>query len=182
MTPEEIRRGRWTLLALAALFFVPLFIAFALYYGGGWRPAQATNHGRLLAPPVPIATAWPAEDWTMLYVGASPCDDACRKALYVMRQTRLALAEKATRVQRVYLPLGGAAASDLEFLATEHPGLIVLGDGAPKVLEGLPAGDRKHAIHLVDPLGNLVLVYDARENPKGLLGDLKKLLRLSHIG
>jgi hypothetical protein len=24
--------------------------------------------------------------------------------------------------------------------------------------------------------------YDARQNPKGLLEDLKKLLRLSHIG
>ena len=29
-------RGMRTLLGLAALFFVPLFLAFALYYGGGW--------------------------------------------------------------------------------------------------------------------------------------------------
>jgi hypothetical protein len=27
-----------------------------------------------------------------------------------------------------------------------------------------------------------MMSYDARQNPKGLLEDLKKLLRLSHIG
>jgi hypothetical protein len=35
---------------------------------------------------------------------------------------------------------------------------------------------------VVDPLGNLMMSYDARGNPRGLLEDLKKLLRLSHIG
>ena len=35
---------------------------------------------------------------------------------------------------------------------------------------------------IVDPLGNLVMRYDTREPPKGLLDDLKKLLKLSHIG
>ena len=34
----------------------------------------------------------------------------------------------------------------------------------------------------VDPLGNLMMRWDTRENPKGLLSDMKKLLKLSHIG
>jgi cytochrome oxidase Cu insertion factor (SCO1/SenC/PrrC family) len=37
-------------------------------------------------------------------------------------------------------------------------------------------------IYLVDPLGNLVLSYSADAPEKALLTDLKKLLRLSHIG
>ena len=41
---------------------------------------------------------------------------------------------------------------------------------------------RANRLFIVDPLGNLVMRYDARENPKGLLQDLKKLLKLSHIG
>jgi hypothetical protein len=45
-----------------------------------------------------------------------------------------------------------------------------------------PSRDREHSLYVVDPLGNLVMRYDAREDPKGLLTDLKKLLKLSHIG
>ena len=37
-------------------------------------------------------------------------------------------------------------------------------------------------LYIVDPLGNLMMRFDARQNPKGLLSDLKKLLKLSHIG
>jgi cytochrome oxidase Cu insertion factor (SCO1/SenC/PrrC family) len=37
-------------------------------------------------------------------------------------------------------------------------------------------------IYLVDPLGNLLLSYAPSAPDKALLADLKKLLRLSHIG
>ena len=37
-------------------------------------------------------------------------------------------------------------------------------------------------LYLIDPLGNLVLSYSAAAPDKALLTDLKKLLRLSHIG
>jgi hypothetical protein len=35
---------------------------------------------------------------------------------------------------------------------------------------------------VVDPLGNLMMRYDVRQDPKGLREDLAKLLELSHIG
>lgn len=176
-------RGWRTLIGLAALFFVPLFLAFALYYGGGWRPAHRTNHGVLLSRPVSLTvTPWPAEKWTLVQVGAGACNEACRTSLYVTRQTRLGLAQEITRVQRVFV--AAADCCDHEFLAREHPGLITLdssgADGAA-LLAALPARD-DHTIYLVDPLGNLIMTFDARDNPAGLLTDLKKLLRLSHIG
>ena len=45
-----------------------------------------------------------------------------------------------------------------------------------------PTAGREHLLFVVDPLGNLIMSYDARQNPRGLLADLQKLLRLSHIG
>ena len=45
-----------------------------------------------------------------------------------------------------------------------------------------PATQRADTVYVVDPLGNLMMSYDARQDPRGLLEDLKKLLRLSHIG
>ena len=37
-------------------------------------------------------------------------------------------------------------------------------------------------IYISDPLGNLMMSYPADINPKGILKDLKKLLRASRIG
>jgi len=46
----------------------------------------------------------------------------------------------------------------------------------------LPPGELAHWLFVVDPLGNIVMRYDVRKEPRGLLDDLKKLLKLSHIG
>jgi len=205
-TPAELRaRNLRTLAALTSLFLLPLVMAFVIYYGTGWRPSAHVNHGRLIDPPRPLpavtlprvgvdspggaapgaaqATAGALRSrWSLVYVGAGECDTACRQALYVMRQTRLGLNNDMTRVERVFLVSG--ACCDRTFLAREHPGLQVLDASAPAaqpLLAQFPA-ERAHTLFVVDPLGNLMLDYDARGDPHGLLEDLKKLLRLSHIG
>ncbi len=37
-------------------------------------------------------------------------------------------------------------------------------------------------IYLIDPLGNLMMSYAPGAKPKGMLEDMKRLLRLSQIG
>jgi hypothetical protein len=100
-----------------------------------------------------------------------------------MRQTRLSLNNDMTRIQRVFLAVPDCC--DREFLAREHPGLLVVnaaGPDAAALVREFPAADREHTLYVVDPLGNLMMSYDARQDPRGLLEDLKKLLRLSQIG
>jgi cytochrome oxidase Cu insertion factor (SCO1/SenC/PrrC family) len=200
--PEAVRRGRRQLLALAALFFVPLAIAFWMYYGPtGWRPSGDASKGDLIEPARPLAeialTTMDGEatapsllrgKWTMLYVGDGLCDDRCRKALYLMRQSRIALNKDMDRVQRVFLVTGRCC--DRGFLATEHPDLVVASveDAASAALlepfptyDGVPIADAGR-IYLVDPLGNLLMSYAPTAPDKALLTDVKKLLRLSHIG
>jgi len=201
-TPGELRaRNLRTLAALAALFLLPLVIAFFTYYGTAWRPAAHVNHGQLITParPLPAALAVvtgeaqsgtpdPAvpvfrKRWSLVYVGAGSCNADCRQALYVMRQTRLALNNDLARVERVFL--ASEACCDRGFLVREHPGLEVLDASAPAavpLLAQFPAAGREHLLFIVDPLGNLMMSYDARTNPRGLLEDLNKLLALSHIG
>ena len=41
-------RNLRTLALLAALFFLPLLLAFITYYGSPWRPARHVNHGLLI--------------------------------------------------------------------------------------------------------------------------------------
>jgi hypothetical protein len=88
-----------------------------------------------------------------------------------------------TRVDRVFLATSNCCARD--FLAHEHPGLQLVdatGASASALLRVFPADERARMLFIVDPLGNLMMRYDVRQNPKGLLQDLKKLLSLSHIG
>ncbi len=87
------------------------------------------------------------------------------------------------RVERVFLVTSGCC--DHEFLAREQAGLIILNASDPAVnavLNLFPTDLREQSVFIVDPLGNLMMRYDVRQNPKGLLEDLKKLLTLSHIG
>jgi hypothetical protein len=202
-TPDDLRARNLRMLGgLAALFLVPLMVAFYMYYGTDWRPVKRVNHGTLISParPLPLvhlpqvslteAAAPPAgaagelrKQWSLVYIGTGNCDEPCRQALYVMRQTRLSLNNNMTRVDRVFLTTGACCAR--EFLAKEHPGLIVLdatGTDGTRLLREFPQDGRPYSVFIVDPLGNLMMSYDARQNPKGLLEDLQKLLRLSHIG
>lgn len=202
-TPDDLRARNLRMLAvLAALFLLPLLLAFYMYYATDWRPVKRVNHGMLISPvrPLPVVhlphvsmsdsdPAGPTtagdfrKKWTIVYIGAGNCDEPCRQALYVMRQTRLSLNNDMSRVERVFLTTGNCCAR--EFLAHEHPGLIVLDATdaqGTRLLHEFPADGRPYSLFIVDPLGNLMMSYDARQNPKGLLEDLKKLLRLSQIG
>jgi len=196
---EGVRaRNLRTVGALAALFLLPLALSFCIYYGTAWRPGGHVNHGTLIAPPRPLpAVALPgaapghAETaagtfrgaWTLVYVGERRCDADCRQALFVMRQTRLALNADMARVGRVWLATGTCCAGVLA--ASPEPGLMVLdatGPGAAPLLAAFPTAAREHSVFVVDPLGNLMMSYDSRADARGLLIDLQKLLRLSHIG
>jgi cytochrome oxidase Cu insertion factor (SCO1/SenC/PrrC family) len=203
-TPDAltVRRGRRQFLLLAALFFVPLALAFWLYYGpGGWRPERGTNMGELIDPPRPlpevglaIAGGSPADihflsgKWTVIYIGDGNCDERCRRALYLTRQSRIALNKDSDRVRRVLVATGRCC--DDGFLEAEHTDLVVVlpvGQQGARFLEQFPVySDGPVAtagrIYLVDPLGNLLMSYPATAPDKALLTDLERLLRLSHIG
>ena len=127
--------------------------------------------------------------WTIAYLGPGNCDERCRTALYLSRQSRIALSKDMDRVQRVFLATGPCC--DQAFLQSEHPdvAVLVLGSDANSrtlleefpTFDGVPARDAGR-LWVIDPLGNLVLSYSERSPDKALLTDVKKLLRLSHIG
>jgi cytochrome oxidase Cu insertion factor (SCO1/SenC/PrrC family) len=193
------RRGQRQFWILVAVFFAPLALAFLLYYGAGWRPGSSTNRGDLIHParPLPAVTLRSASGaaldanalhgkWTLLYAGDGACDARCREALALIRQTRLALGDDMARVQRVFLAT--AHCCDLEYLQREHPGLITANADDPagrELLASFPDSDRVGAlgrIYVVDPLGNLMMSYAPDAPRRGLLDDMKKLLKLSHVG
>jgi hypothetical protein len=173
------RRNLRTLGLLAGLFLLPLAAAFWMYYGTGWRPARTINHGELISPVRPLPEDRFRRKWTLVYVGDGQCDSDCRNALFVMRQTRLSLANDMNRVERAFLATGNCC--DRDVLAA-FPGLVIVDSPRSSLLDAFPADNRSRSLFIVDPLGNLMMRFDLSQDPKGLLQDLKKLLSLSHIG
>lgn len=189
------RRNLRTVGALAALFVLPLAGAYVLYYGFGWSPSTHVNHGKLIEParPLPAVSLPSAETqrpvpnvftrrWALVYVGNGECHRECRFALYLMASAYLDLGEDMSRMERVFLLTGGCCARQL---AHQYPGMIVLDASGPagtRLLAKFPRTDREASIFVVDPLGNLMMRYDSRHDPMGLVEDLQRLLRLSQIG
>jgi hypothetical protein len=201
------RRQRRLLIGLALLFFAPLGLAFYLYYGHStWHPGGRVNTGELIEPVRPLpAVALPLlgsggtdpnflkGKWTFLYVALGPCAADCRTRLYDTRQVRLALDRDMGRVQRVFI--ADADCCDAQFLHEQHPDLIMIRRSAAAApllallpgIDGVTAGNRSNApsaphVYLIDPLGNLMMSYAADIKAKGMLEDMKRLLRLSSIG
>jgi hypothetical protein len=202
-----MNRQRRVLIGLALLFFAPLGLAFFLYYGhGGWLPGGRVNAGDLIDParPLPSLTLplWSSGNtdpnflkgkWTFLHVVRGACGQPCRARLYDTRQVRLALDRDMNRVQRVFIAEPGCC--DAKFLREQHPDLTTMRAGmeAAPLLALLPGeGDLAPAdgsrpaepprVYLIDPLGNLMMSYAAGVKAKGMLEDMKRLLRLSSIG
>jgi len=200
-TAPHQRRARRMFILLALLFIAPVAIAFFLYYGASWRPEGETHYGGLAKPPrslpevsLPSAAGGrtPADflrrQWTLLYVGPGSCDTRCRQALYEMRQVRLSLNQNMDRVQRVFLYSGECC--EQPWFSTEHAGLIaadVDGEDGRRLLDAVAGHEgvgvlNAGRIYVVDPLGNLLLSYEPGAEPKGMITDLRRLLKLSHIG
>jgi cytochrome oxidase Cu insertion factor (SCO1/SenC/PrrC family) len=195
------RRQRRVLIGVALMFFAPLALSFYLYYVRHWHPGGRVNTGELIEPARPLpALALPlAGDgsadrtnpqflqgkWTLLYVQHGRCDDECRRHLYDTRQVRLALDREMNRVQRVFI--GDGDCCDLKELLAMHPDLIVIRSSPADepllaLLPTRPGSSNSHRVYLVDPLGNVMMFYEADARLKGMLEDMKRLLRLSSIG
>lgn len=190
-------RQRWKLILLAALFFGPFISAWVVYFGpDSWKPGGNTAHGRLITPAKPLpAVSFASADgeptplrdrWTLLHLGQGDCGAACREQLWQTRQLRTLLHRRRSRVQRAYLADSAQQAQSLRAeLQAEHPQLLWLSlDPVQReaLTQWLGSVPEQQPILVIDPLGNALMVYGDELPLKGMLSDLKRLLKLSNIG
>jgi hypothetical protein len=178
-------------LFLVGVFMLPVVAAWLAY--AGWRPAGHNNYGELLAVTPLQRTAGAMHDgapfdlaklrgkWVMVHVGPAGCDAACGQQLYLMRQTRVAQGKDQSRIERLWVLTDGAPPA--EKLLQANRGLHVWRPSDAAFAAQFPAGKNPAAhIYLVDPLGNLMLRFPAPPDFKGMMKDLKLLLKASQIG
>ncbi len=197
------KRAWLTLILLILVFAGPMIAAWIAVQDEDLRPGRSSVKGHLMQPARPVSLAMlkgldgavmtpePLRGhWLLLYIGDSTCGEVCRRSLYHMRQTRLAVGEDTHRVRRLLVLTDGTPSPSMRELLASHQGLAVATVEPGTLGEFLTpfhvtAGDdpvREQRIYILDPLGNLVLVYGPDAEPKGMLEDLERLLKASQIG
>ena len=178
---------RVVVLLIAALSLAPIVAAYIVYYFFPQQPAA--NYGTLLATgPAPPISGMRADGspfrldelrgrWVLLWGESGGCGPACDKAAYATRQARTMQGKDQDRIVRALLLVGDAQPPPA--LVAQHPDLIVVGV-ATNALDALPGG--RGTVHVIDPLGNLVLRYPNDPDIRGLANDLARLLKASRIG
>ena len=178
----EVSNNRKSLVGLFGIGFVPLIIAWVIFfYFPGLMPSGTTNEGELISPPVQaslIGLEAETGRWTLIVPISESCDAACEERFYLARQVNVALGKESERVHRVMVDLGAAPAK-IDTLLREYPDLVRVPISASEFSANLP--DAK-SIYLMDPIGNIFMIYDQEKAGKPMLKDIKHLLKISNIG
>lgn len=188
-------KSRLTALALIGIAAAPLVVATWLYHSG-FRPAGNTNEGVLLDPIWDgQLTEWQGveslklddvrfETWMLGVIPGDQTDNL----MYTARQTIVALGRDAERMTHLRLSNGEISEPELAQIKLDYPDAQMVSLELPPLLDGLiergaPESIRSNGgLILIDPLGNLVLVYTHDQTGKELLKDFKRLLKASKIG
>lgn len=183
--------SRIKLLVIISLVVVPFVMAWAAYfYGGDMIKGQQTNNGELILPPKDLTRL--GEDvlqkldgkWALLIPGGVYCSEDCQQSLYYTRQVNLALGKYADRVQRFYISGPEDLSDELsQLLSSQYPHLFVLHNNEEALRQLFGDGwGTEQRVYLVDPMGNIMMVYTIDLLGKPMLKDLKHLLKASNIG
>jgi len=202
--PAARRRSRLSLIFVLGMFAAPLAIAWlVLSIFPEWAPQGKVNHGELVDPVRPLPAfqlttlSGDALDetffrgkWTIVYLVQGGCDRPCVEQLYNIRQVRLAQGKNIDRLQRLLLWNDeGISAEERSELQTHFPGQVIVplsDQGSAALLQTfvLDAEQPLDAgrVYLVDPLGHLMMSYEADDEPRGMIKDLERLLKYSGLG
>jgi cytochrome oxidase Cu insertion factor (SCO1/SenC/PrrC family) len=195
------KKNKIIIAAIIIVFTGPLILSWFIFNHTDFLEARGTsNYGQIITPPILLEDFSLVDPtnlerkntlygkWSMIFVAES-CDEICMENVYRMRQIHMGIGKHSLRVQKV-LFLTNQHPGELSKLFIKYAGQQVINTDSvdldalldkfrsEKVINPTKAGH----IYISDPLGNLMMSYPSDINPKGILKDLKKLLRASRIG
>ena len=193
------RRGRIQMLLLMLACAAPVIASYLAYYV--IKPAGGkTNFGILVYPAQEWNAAWldiPMQGkWTLLIARpAGECqikDEKCIEALFLMRQTRVAMGRENKRVQLVWVNTDGKPVDPevLKVYDEQSAGMKVISlPTDPQLRAGFEGWLNKEGagqqIQLIDPSPAKMMYFPVTNSPKefsSIKKDLERLLKLNHKG
>lgn len=205
LQPAPSRKANtWLIMTLLFLiFFGPMLFAWNMYRTASPENFRHTNHGELILPPIDISTislfdyeqnktipgAQLLESWWLMYVLPKECDEGCLDNIHNMRQIHVSLGREQYRLHRMVLFLSHEKGLKMKNeLQKAYPDLQLFSVSPETFDQYLPntvisaSRDTLGEFFILDPLGNMMMHHEGDEPPKGILADIKKLIRLSQIG
>ncbi len=184
--PQSNKLILWLIMGVCIL---PVLLSTLLWWNG-WGPSSKTQGGELIEKPLLVQNcisqngkklaAWPEtyqHKWLLLWTENSKNSNDSR--ILLTQQLRLMQGKNRDRVARVYV---------------SEKAYTIPVNGHDKVLtvQGTWCSDMKltpdsripydQRVYVVDPLGNIMMVLDAKKEPKALHKDITRLLSVSRIG
>ena len=160
-------------LLIVFVFVLPFIFAKYFFDNDATSTRGTTNHGSFLVDEVNIASLADNDHWIILQVIDGKCDTSCQDNMHMLRQINTALGKDMGRVKR-YL-LNNNTDENTVYL-DNYPKVIVL-DRSETLYNKLTKMDER--IFIADPFGKIILGYKNDFIAKGLLKDIKKLLKFS---
>jgi hypothetical protein len=185
------RAGRWKMLLLLLVCASPVVASYFTYYV--IRPQGRTNYGELIQPQraipalfgvnaqgqsVPLASL--KDQWLLVSVADSACNEGCQKHLYLQHQLRETLGREKDRLDWVWLRTGAAELSPALQEATRSAAVLHMERSEiASWLEPAAGAQLEDHLYVVDPLGNWMMRFPKDLEPKQVQRDLNRLLRAS---
>lgn len=191
-------RSKKTFYLLILVFILPFTMAvllhlFDLIPGG-------KSYGNLVQPPkslqIPVlkdatGKAFNPEQWNKIWsvvtIDSTGCTAPCAARLHMLKQVHTSMNKEIDRIQRVLLVPIAIEADAYNEIQKQYPDLIILAGADAEMAKfsaefNAASGGAESNIFLVDPLGNLMMSYPDKFDPKGLRSDLTRLLKNSWAG
>jgi hypothetical protein len=189
---SSTRAGRVKMLLILLVCAAPVIASYLTYYV--IRPEVRRNYGELIEPMRPVpevvgidpqgqSVPLPAlrQQWLLVSVADSACDETCERHLYLQRQLREGLGKDKDRLDWVWLRTGSRELSDTLRRATAAATVLWV---EPQALSDWlqPAAGRTLSDHLyvVDPMGNWMMRFPAQADPTRVRRDLEVLMKASN--
>lgn len=200
LSPEDIKkrtRSRQVLVFMVALFALPYIASLSLWQFGDKFNLGTTNYGDLLKERVhlskigfqtldnnPVDVSAYKGKWLLLAIGSSDCDDLCKGSLYKMRQIRKLMAVDRAWIKRAYAITDQGDLTALQAFMQDYDGteIFTISTEVKKSIQqqlNIETGTVANRMLLIDPHGDIILVYPQDPDPKGIHGDIEKLFKIT---
>ena len=190
---QPLVRSKKTFYLLILVFILPFTLAATLHLLD-LRPS-GKSYGNLIVPPKSLqigalTTAegklfkpeqW-AKIWTIVMKDDGTCGEPCKAQIHTLKQVHTSLNKEIDRIHRVLIVPEDKLAN-FAALQKKYPDLIVLfAKDAAAITFAEQFNVPNASVYLVDPLGNAMMTYPQKFDPKGLRSDLSRLLKNSWAG
>ena len=192
-TPQKSRTTLWLLIAISV---IPFVAAYGYYYFGDFK--NLSNNGDIINPVIDIESLKLTDEsgmaveretltrkWRMLLVISKDCDSLCKSSLYNMRQINVALGKHYDRFRHMVIHTEKMSSDLSDLMQLEYMDALhayAEKDVLDNAFKSIENNIYSNSIYIMDPIGNIMMRFKIGMDPKVILKDLNRLLKISQIG